>query len=659
VVDWCLAKVIGTPETSGEGTLRPPSASGSSETLPGTAIGTPAFMSPEQAAGDLDRLGPASDVYSLGATLYHVLTGEAPFEGSDIGPILERVRRGDFPPPRQVKPEAPRPLEAICLKAMALRPEERYPDCRALADEIERWLADEPVSAYVEPRPARLARWGRRHRPLVATAVAILATATVGLTAGLVAVSTEKNRTELARQGEARQRMRAEAGEKIARDKEKEARDQEKEARDRELEARAVLDFVQDKILAAARPEGQEGGLGREVTLRKALEAALPQVESSFQGRPLVEASVRSTLGVSFSYLGDAKTAAHQFQIARDRLISRSGPDDPATLASTNNLAITYWEMGRYADALNLHEETLALQKAKLGPDDPDTLKSMNNLAVCCHALGRYAEALNLNEETLELMKAKRGPDHPETLASMSNVAAGYQALGRYADALKLSEQTLALRQAKLGHDHPETLLSMNNLAESYDALGRNAEALALREKTLALRKAKLGPDHPDTLWSMGNFAESLATLDRRSEAVAIIDDCLRRAQGKVVDPRLVPGVLDVRLRACAKEKDASGCRQTAEMWERLDRKDADSLYTAARFRAVTAGILPAGGQTRDAELAIGCLEKAVAAGYATPQQLAHLTRDHDLDALRDRADFRRLLAELFDRGFPADPFAK
>jgi serine/threonine protein kinase/Flp pilus assembly protein TadD len=127
VVDWGLAKVVGTAETSAEATLRPPSASGSSETLPGSAIGTPAFMSPEQAAGRIEQLGPASDVYSLGATLYCLLTGKAPIGGSDVEDVLRHVERGEVLPPRQVQPHVPRPLEAICLKAMALRPEDRYP----------------------------------------------------------------------------------------------------------------------------------------------------------------------------------------------------------------------------------------------------------------------------------------------------------------------------------------------------------------------------------------------------------------------------------------------------------------------------------------------------------------------------------------------------
>ena len=108
VVDWGLAKVVGRSESSAEATLRPPSASGSSETLPGSPIGTPPFMSPEQATGSIDQLGPASDVYSLGATLYCLLTGKAPIEGAEVEEVLRRVQQGEIPPPRQVKPDVPR-----------------------------------------------------------------------------------------------------------------------------------------------------------------------------------------------------------------------------------------------------------------------------------------------------------------------------------------------------------------------------------------------------------------------------------------------------------------------------------------------------------------------------------------------------------------------
>jgi eukaryotic-like serine/threonine-protein kinase len=169
VVDWGLAKVIGRPDEADPGglaepTLRPPSSDGFALTQ--TAIGTPQYMSPEQAAADMDRLGPRSDVYSLGATLYTLLTGQAAIARDELHVMLRQVQKGEFPPPRQLKREVPVALDAICRKAMALEPESRYATARDLADDVEHWLADEPVSALPETVGQRSARWMRRHRTL-------------------------------------------------------------------------------------------------------------------------------------------------------------------------------------------------------------------------------------------------------------------------------------------------------------------------------------------------------------------------------------------------------------------------------------------------------------------------------------------------------------
>jgi non-specific serine/threonine protein kinase/serine/threonine-protein kinase len=759
IVDWGLAKPIGRSDltrTPEESTLQPSAGSDWVETVLGTVIGTPAYMSPEQAAGRLDRLGPASDIYSLGATLYALLTGNAPFAGPDQGALLQQVQRGAWRPPRQVKANTPAALNAICCKAMALQPEDRYATALALAADVEHWLADEPVSAHRESWPTRTGRWLRRHRPLVAGAAALLLAA-VPLSL-IIAVNREQARREIAKQKDI-------------------AQANEKTANERDAETKAVLEFVENRVFAAARPEGLEGGLGHAVTLRQAVEAALPFVAKSFTDQPLIEARLRLTLGLSFWYLGDAKVAAEQYEAARalyarhrdsdhpntlmsmmglansyyalgryaDALKHREetlalmqaklGPDHPDTLSSMTNLAGSYCALGRHADALKLYEETLALQKAKLGPDHPNTLMSMMGLASSYAALGRHTDALKLREETLALQKAKLGPDHPDTLMSMMGLADSYYVLGRYADALKLFEQTLALQKAKLGPDHPDTLgsvvnlavsyahlgrhtdavklyeetlpimkakmpdhpftfICMNGLASSYAKLGRDAEALKLYEETLALRKAKLGPDHPNTLTSMYNLgnsyaalgryadalklyeqtvalqkaklgpnhpntllsmcgvAASLVKLGRGAQAVPIIDDCVQRATGKVIDPALLPNVMDLRLRHFEKAKDPAGCRQTAALWEKLNRADAASLYDATCMRAVSAAVLraadpsPAGAKQADAEAeqAMAWLKKAVAAGY---KDATHMEKDTDLDALRDREDFKKLLAEL------------
>jgi tetratricopeptide (TPR) repeat protein len=276
----------------------------------------------------------------------------------------------------------------------------------------------------------------------------------------------------------------------------------------------------------------------------------------------------------------------------------------------------------------------------------------MMGLANSYADLGQHTDALKLHQETLALQKAKLGPDHPDTLTSMNNLATSYAAVGRHTEALKLREETLALLKTKLGPDHPDTLMSMNNLAASYLALGRHTDALKFFEQTLALRKTKLGPDHPDTLMSMWGVAASLVMLKRSAEAVPIIDDCVQRVTGKVVHPALLPGVMNLRLQHFAKTKDPVGCQQTAALWEKLNRTDAVSLYNAACWRAVTAAVLraadpsPAGVEQADAEAeqAMAWLKKAVAAGY---KNAAHMEKDKDLYALRDREDFKKLLAEL------------
>jgi serine/threonine protein kinase len=117
-------------------------------------------MSPEQAEGRLDLLGPASDVYGLGATLYCLLTGKPPVEGQDMAEVLKKVQCAKFATPRQIQADISPALEAICLKAMALKPQNRYAAPRELAEDIEHWLADEPVGAWAEPWSVKARRWG-------------------------------------------------------------------------------------------------------------------------------------------------------------------------------------------------------------------------------------------------------------------------------------------------------------------------------------------------------------------------------------------------------------------------------------------------------------------------------------------------------------------
>jgi serine/threonine-protein kinase len=199
IVDWGLAKALGAPEKSRdvfETPVQPASASSSTETQQGHIVGTPAYMSPEQAGGLVNVLGPAADIYSLGATLYHILTGRAAFSDVEREALIGSVQMGRFTHPRSVKRDVPRALEAICLKAMSKEPGDRYASARAMGEDVDRFLADEPVRALNEGVLAKLARWTRKHRAAVGGVVATLTAIAGLLSVGLVLLNAANERAE-------------------------------------------------------------------------------------------------------------------------------------------------------------------------------------------------------------------------------------------------------------------------------------------------------------------------------------------------------------------------------------------------------------------------------------------------------------------------------
>jgi tetratricopeptide (TPR) repeat protein len=510
VVDWGLAKATGKSDpSSGERTLRPSSASGSAETLPGSALGTPAYMSPEQAEGNLEALGPRSDVYSLGATLYSLLTGRPPFAG-EPGEVLRAVQRGEFRPPRALDPAIDRALEAVCLKAMTLRPGDRYGTCRALAEDIERWMADEPVAAWREPLSRRLRRWARRHRTAVAGAVAALLAGLIGL-AAVATVQARANTTLGAKNLQLTEEKK----------KTEEALAESEESRQ---QAEAVSRFL---VEAFRSPDPTQDG--RQVKVVDVLDRASAQLDHEFGGSPATRGALLNALGNTYRGLGlydQAVTVYTKVLAVRE---SALGPDHADTLASRSNLGVAYWFAGRLPEAIALHEGTLQRLEAKLGPDHPATLNSRTSLAVAYWSAGRLDEAIALHKGTLKRREVKLGPDHPATLASRSNLALAYYTAGRVSEAIVLHEATLKLKEAKLGPDHPDTLTDRGNLAAFYRAAGRLSEAIALHEGTIQRLEAKLGPDHPDTLNTRANLANAYAHAGRMAKAEGLYREVLAR----------------------------------------------------------------------------------------------------------------------------------
>ncbi len=277
IVDWGLAKRLGAVVAGAKRAVDPEatfvpngpqdSATAPGSTMAGATMGTPQYMSPEQAAGAVEALGPPTDIYALAATLYHMLAGQPSILPGPLGQVLKKVRTGDIVRPREVNPAVPRALEAICRKGMALDPDLRYPTARALAEDVERWLADAPVSVMREGIADRLRRFARRHRTAVLTAIGgLLAVALVATVATVLIAASRDKAVRLAEdngrlaESEAVARKSAEtladknlklAGqEALARRDAESARDEERRAKEEAEAQRAVAEDRRQLALA-------------------------------------------------------------------------------------------------------------------------------------------------------------------------------------------------------------------------------------------------------------------------------------------------------------------------------------------------------------------------------------------------------------------------
>ena len=565
VVDWGLAKPLDDPDdlenvgtTSALGPLRTSLGStGSTPTIAGVAHGTPAYMSPEQAEGRLDLLGPASDVYSLGATLYVLLTGRPPFSGPDT---LRRVSVGDFPAPRKILEDVPRPLEAVCLKAMALEPEARYPSAEALAADLKLWLADEPVSAWREPPSIRGRRWMKRHKTAVAAVaasamIAIVALGSIGLVlAGknqelLLANRREqqardvallardraeaaKNQAEAA-EGKALASAQAEAAARVA---------AQEASRRAEVEARTAgrtKDFLvgiftdSDPLALFAGPGAGSKKLRGTQTAVEILEAGARKVVTDLAGEPLVQASLMDAIGSALRSKAELTQADPLIRKALEIRQSQLPPGDLAIADSLENLGWLLQDQGKTGEALERFQKALEIRKPRLSESDPVIARTLIHIAWVLAEEGRLDEAEPLFRQAVKIREA-----HPESPRDLTIARLGLAALlvdaRRNVEALTWIVSAVKGQFREVGMEGGIQALSQFQQGVAYKNLGWTSMAEKSLKSSLEISSNLLTPGHPYNAFAIFTLAELYNELGQLDEAETYYRRCLDLCRSSV-----------------------------------------------------------------------------------------------------------------------------
>ncbi len=512
IIDFGLAKAI-TPVASDSAML----------THVGVVMGTPAYMSPEQAEPGVSDIDTRTDVYSLGVILYELLTGSLPFDTRQKQPLdqmLRRLREEDAlrpstrierghqdsvtkaecrrTQPKQLAGLLQGDLDLITMKAMEKERTRRYGSPSELAADIERYLQHQPVVARPSSTGYRLGKYVRRHRLAVAMAASL-----AFLLAGFAVVQAIQLR-------------------RITRERDRAARE-----RDR---ANRETAFMTGMFKVSDPSEAR----GNSITAREILDQASAEIGTGLAQDPELQGQMMLTMGTVYDNLGLYSRAEPLLQKTVDIRRAVLGPEAPDTLTALLALAWNLERRGQYVQAEAMQRQVLASQQRVLGPQNPETLRTMSDLAAVLNDEGHYAESETLQRETLEIRRRLFGSENADTAASIINLATVLQLEGRYPEAEKLSREAVAIRTRLLGSDHPDTLSSDNNLANVLWREAKYPEAEKLDRQVLADRLRIYGPDNPLTLQTMTNLANVLHREGQDVEAEKLTRDTLE-AQRRVL----------------------------------------------------------------------------------------------------------------------------